>query len=97
MEKESLLIKKPHNSPECLFNSTFFFFPEQAGEKHYHPTCARCVRCCQMFAEGEEMYLQGKTNKQSSNTWHPGPLAYTCFHELYCVYSHFITTKGSEV
>lgn len=32
----------------------------QAGEKHYHPTCARCVRCEQMFAEGEEMYLQGK-------------------------------------
>ena len=25
MEKESLLIKKPQNSPECLFNSTFFF------------------------------------------------------------------------
>uniref|UniRef100_A0A673B9G1 Actin-binding LIM protein 2 n=1 Tax=Sphaeramia orbicularis TaxID=375764 RepID=A0A673B9G1_9TELE len=33
----------------------------EAGEKHYHPTCARCARCEQMFAEGEEMYLQGKT------------------------------------
>ncbi|XP_060102146.1 actin-binding LIM protein 2 [Heteronotia binoei] len=31
----------------------------EAGEKHYHPTCARCLRCHQMFAEGEEMYLQG--------------------------------------
>nr|XP_056711109.1 actin-binding LIM protein 2 [Euleptes europaea] len=31
----------------------------EAGEKHYHPTCARCIKCRQMFAEGEEMYLQG--------------------------------------
>ncbi|XP_027748057.1 actin-binding LIM protein 2 isoform X10 [Empidonax traillii] len=38
----------------------------EAGEKHYHPTCARCVRCNQMFAEGEEMYLQG------TSIWHPG-------------------------
>ncbi|XP_063043147.1 actin-binding LIM protein 2 isoform X2 [Engraulis encrasicolus] len=37
----------------------------EAGEKHYHPTCARCARCDQMFGEGEEMYLQG------SNIWHP--------------------------
>uniref|UniRef100_A0A8D0G8H3 Actin-binding LIM protein 2 n=1 Tax=Sphenodon punctatus TaxID=8508 RepID=A0A8D0G8H3_SPHPU len=37
----------------------------EAGEKHYHPTCARCVRCNQMFAEGEEMYLQGTA------IWHP--------------------------
>ncbi|XP_069833474.1 actin-binding LIM protein 2 isoform X3 [Dendropsophus ebraccatus] len=37
----------------------------EAGEKHYHPTCARCVRCNQMFAEGEEMYLQG------NSIWHP--------------------------
>ncbi|XP_034532926.1 actin-binding LIM protein 2 isoform X1 [Notolabrus celidotus] len=37
----------------------------EAGEKHYHPTCARCARCEQMFAEGEEMYLQGST------IWHP--------------------------
>ncbi|XP_068005767.1 actin-binding LIM protein 2 isoform X10 [Melanerpes formicivorus] len=37
----------------------------EAGEKHYHPTCARCVRCNQMFAEGEEMYLQG------TSIWHP--------------------------
>jgi len=34
----------------------------QAGEKHYHPTCARCARCEQMFGEGEEMYLQGNLN-----------------------------------
>ncbi|PWA16040.1 hypothetical protein CCH79_00018752, partial [Gambusia affinis] len=32
----------------------------RAGEKHYHPTCARCARCEQMFGEGEEMYLQGE-------------------------------------
>uniref|UniRef100_A0A8C6SVB9 Actin-binding LIM protein 2 n=1 Tax=Neogobius melanostomus TaxID=47308 RepID=A0A8C6SVB9_9GOBI len=37
----------------------------EAGEKHYHPTCARCARCEQMFAEGEEMYLQG------NSIWHP--------------------------
>ncbi|XP_008831063.1 actin-binding LIM protein 2 isoform X1 [Nannospalax galili] len=37
----------------------------EAGEKHYHPSCAICVRCGQMFAEGEEMYLQG------SSIWHP--------------------------
>ncbi|MGH0126612.1 UNVERIFIED_CONTAM: hypothetical protein FKN15_016524 [Acipenser sinensis] len=30
----------------------------EAGDKHYHPSCARCVRCEQMFGEGEEMYLQ---------------------------------------
>ncbi|KAM9086770.1 actin-binding LIM protein 2 isoform 2-T2 [Megaptera novaeangliae] len=37
----------------------------EAGEKHYHPLCALCVGCGQMFAEGEEMYLQG------SSIWHP--------------------------
>ncbi|XP_028919235.1 actin-binding LIM protein 2 isoform X8 [Ornithorhynchus anatinus] len=37
----------------------------EAGEKHYHPSCALCIRCNQMFAEGEEMYLQG------SAIWHP--------------------------
>ncbi|XP_029805015.1 actin-binding LIM protein 2 isoform X22 [Suricata suricatta] len=37
----------------------------EAGEKHYHPSCALCVRCGRMFAEGEEMYLQG------SSIWHP--------------------------
>uniref|UniRef100_UPI00398F0D76 actin-binding LIM protein 2 isoform X11 n=1 Tax=Pristiophorus japonicus TaxID=55135 RepID=UPI00398F0D76 len=37
----------------------------EAGEKHYHPDCARCVRCEEMFAEGEEMYLQG------ISIWHP--------------------------
>ncbi|XP_063086306.1 actin-binding LIM protein 2 isoform X7 [Cavia porcellus] len=37
----------------------------EAGDKHYHPSCALCVRCGQMFAEGEEMYLQGST------IWHP--------------------------
>uniref|UniRef100_A0A8B9HJ16 Actin binding LIM protein 1a n=1 Tax=Astyanax mexicanus TaxID=7994 RepID=A0A8B9HJ16_ASTMX len=33
----------------------------EAGDKHYHPSCARCSRCNQMFTEGEEMYLQGET------------------------------------
>ncbi|XP_016122633.1 actin-binding LIM protein 1-like isoform X21 [Sinocyclocheilus grahami] len=37
----------------------------EAGDKHYHPSCARCSRCNQMFTEGEEMYLQGCT------VWHP--------------------------
>uniref|UniRef100_A0A4W5N815 Actin binding LIM protein 1 n=1 Tax=Hucho hucho TaxID=62062 RepID=A0A4W5N815_9TELE len=32
----------------------------EAGDKHYHPSCAQCSRCNQMFTEGEEMYLQGK-------------------------------------
>ncbi|KAF4089958.1 hypothetical protein AMELA_G00044170 [Ameiurus melas] len=38
----------------------------EAGDRHYHPSCARCSRCNQMFTEGEEMYLQGST------VWHPG-------------------------
>ncbi|XP_017339054.1 actin-binding LIM protein 2 isoform X2 [Ictalurus punctatus] len=37
----------------------------EAGDKQYHPACARCVRCEQMFGEGEEMYLQG------TSMWHP--------------------------
>ncbi|XP_077358621.1 actin-binding LIM protein 1-like isoform X3 [Festucalex cinctus] len=37
----------------------------EAGDKHYHPECARCSRCDKMFTEGEEMYLQGST------VWHP--------------------------
>ncbi|XP_071319234.1 actin-binding LIM protein 1-like isoform X2 [Trachinotus anak] len=37
----------------------------EAGDKHYHPGCARCCRCDKMFREGEEMYVQGST------IWHP--------------------------
>uniref|UniRef100_A0A671WVJ0 Actin binding LIM protein 1b n=1 Tax=Sparus aurata TaxID=8175 RepID=A0A671WVJ0_SPAAU len=37
----------------------------EAGDKHYHPTCARCSRCDKMFIEGDEMYLHGST------VWHP--------------------------
>ncbi|XP_018537353.1 actin-binding LIM protein 1 isoform X6 [Lates calcarifer] len=37
----------------------------EAGDKHYHPGCARCSRCDKMFTEGQEMYLHGST------VWHP--------------------------
>ncbi|KAM8837778.1 actin-binding LIM protein 1-like isoform 4-T4 [Spinachia spinachia] len=37
----------------------------EAGEKNYHPSCARCSRCGRMFTEGEDMYVQGST------VWHP--------------------------
>nr|XP_020461887.1 actin-binding LIM protein 1-like isoform X2 [Monopterus albus] len=37
----------------------------EAGDKHYHPSCARCSRCDRVFTEGEELYLQGLT------VWHP--------------------------
>ncbi|XP_068162120.1 actin-binding LIM protein 1-like isoform X3 [Antennarius striatus] len=37
----------------------------EAGDKNYHPTCARCCRCDKLFTEGDEMYLQGST------VWHP--------------------------
>uniref|UniRef100_A0A3Q3VUR1 LIM zinc-binding domain-containing protein n=1 Tax=Mola mola TaxID=94237 RepID=A0A3Q3VUR1_MOLML len=37
----------------------------EAGDKHYHPTCARCSQCDKLFTEGDEMYLQG------SSVWHP--------------------------
>ncbi|XP_041724376.1 actin-binding LIM protein 2 isoform X7 [Coregonus clupeaformis] len=46
----------------------------EAGEKHYHPSCARCARCEQMFGEGEEMYLQGNC------IWHP-PCRQAARHE----------------
>uniref|UniRef100_A0A8C4N5A9 HP domain-containing protein n=1 Tax=Eptatretus burgeri TaxID=7764 RepID=A0A8C4N5A9_EPTBU len=38
---------------------------KEAGDKRYHPNCARCFRCHRMFSEGEEMFLQG------SSVWHP--------------------------
>ncbi|CAL1599275.1 unnamed protein product [Knipowitschia caucasica] len=37
----------------------------EAGDKHYHPSCARCCRCHKIFTEGDEMYLQG------TSIWHP--------------------------
>ncbi|XP_078588654.1 actin-binding LIM protein 1-like isoform X18 [Branchiostoma floridae x Branchiostoma japonicum] len=37
----------------------------EAGEKHYHPHCAKCAKCGLMFGEGEEMYLQ------DNQIWHP--------------------------
>uniref|UniRef100_A0A3P9APY1 Actin binding LIM protein 1b n=1 Tax=Esox lucius TaxID=8010 RepID=A0A3P9APY1_ESOLU len=40
----------------------------EAGDKHYHPSCARCSRCNQMFTEGEEMYLQGGFPKQTNQS-----------------------------
>uniref|UniRef100_A0A8C3QL88 Actin binding LIM protein 1 n=1 Tax=Cyanoderma ruficeps TaxID=181631 RepID=A0A8C3QL88_9PASS len=49
----------------------------EAGDKHYHPSCARCSRCNQMFTEGEEMYLQGST------VWHPDCNS-MIHHTFYC-------------
>ena len=49
----------PHGHPPQWQHLPALCFA-QAGEKHYHPSCALCVRCGQMFSEGEEMYLQGK-------------------------------------
>ncbi|XP_071792648.1 actin-binding LIM protein 1-like isoform X4 [Asterias amurensis] len=37
----------------------------EAGDKRYHPTCAKCGRCGSHFAEGEDMYIQG------TEIWHP--------------------------
>ncbi|KAF7490681.1 Actin-binding LIM protein 2, partial [Sarcoptes scabiei] len=37
----------------------------QAGENHFHPTCARCIKCGDVFSDGEEMYIQGAA------IWHP--------------------------
>uniref|UniRef100_A0AAR2IQG6 Actin binding LIM protein 1b n=1 Tax=Pygocentrus nattereri TaxID=42514 RepID=A0AAR2IQG6_PYGNA len=51
----------------------------EAGDKHYHPSCARCSRCNQMFTEGEEMYLQGST------VWHPDCKSNTRVEEKYRV------------
>nr|XP_006008061.1 PREDICTED: actin-binding LIM protein 2 isoform X4 [Latimeria chalumnae] len=57
----------------------------EAGDRHYHPTCARCVRCNQMFAEGEEMYLQG------SSIWHPA-----CKQAARAEEKHKVTRTSSE-
>ncbi|EPY88682.1 actin-binding LIM protein 2 isoform 3 [Camelus ferus] len=43
----------------------------EAGEKHYHPLCALCVRCGRMFSEGEEMYLQA-CEPEATHVWLPG-------------------------
>uniref|UniRef100_A0A096MHB9 Actin binding LIM protein family, member 2 n=1 Tax=Poecilia formosa TaxID=48698 RepID=A0A096MHB9_POEFO len=69
MTKENVVYHHYFNQRKFL-HSCFCYYTEnksavQAGEKHYHPTCARCARCEQMFGEGEEMYLQG------SSIWHP--------------------------
>lgn len=37
----------------------------QAGGYQFHPTCARCSRCGNPFADGAEMYMQG------DEIWHP--------------------------
>ncbi len=37
----------------------------EAGDKRYHPTCAKCGRCGSHFTEGEDMYIQG------TEIWHP--------------------------
>ncbi|XP_048843622.1 actin-binding LIM protein 1 isoform X11 [Brienomyrus brachyistius] len=57
----------------------------EAGDKHYHPSCARCSRCNQMFTEGEEMYLQGST------VWHPN-----CKNSTKAEEKHRPTRSSSE-
>ncbi|XP_071827092.1 actin-binding LIM protein 2-like isoform X3 [Apostichopus japonicus] len=37
----------------------------EAGDMKYHPTCAKCCRCGNHFAEGEDMFIQG------TEIWHP--------------------------
>ncbi|CAL8259229.1 unnamed protein product [Arctogadus glacialis] len=37
----------------------------EAGDRHFHPSCAQCCRCDLLFREGEEMFLQ------ASVMWHP--------------------------
>lgn len=36
----------------------------QAGEKHFHPTCATCCKCSLTFTEGEDMCVSGE------DIWH---------------------------
>ena len=36
----------------------------QAGEKHFHPTCATCCKCGRVFGEGEDMCIAGE------DIWH---------------------------
>ncbi|XP_039607354.1 actin-binding LIM protein 2 isoform X15 [Polypterus senegalus] len=57
----------------------------EAGDKHYHPTCARCAKCDLMFKEGEEMYLQGST------IWHP-----LCRQSAKSEEKHKVTRTSSE-
>uniref|UniRef100_A0A8B9RDP6 Actin binding LIM protein 1b n=1 Tax=Astyanax mexicanus TaxID=7994 RepID=A0A8B9RDP6_ASTMX len=60
----------------------------EAGDKHYHPSCARCSRCNQMFTEGEEMYLQGST------VWHPdckGNARVDEKHRCVCIYDSVLS------
>ncbi|XP_051506712.1 actin-binding LIM protein 1-like isoform X1 [Myxocyprinus asiaticus] len=57
----------------------------EAGDKHYHPSCARCSRCNCMFTEGEEMYLQGST------VWHP-----SCKHSPRSEERQRLTHSSSE-
>lgn len=48
-----------HSYHCCWLSSLGNLF--QAGDKHYHPTCARCSRCDKLFTEGDEMYVQGQS------------------------------------
>ncbi|XP_068162125.1 actin-binding LIM protein 1-like isoform X8 [Antennarius striatus] len=57
----------------------------EAGDKNYHPTCARCCRCDKLFTEGDEMYLQGST------VWHPN-----CRDSSTTKDSHRTTRSSSE-
>jgi len=36
----------------------------KAGDRFYHAACARCCKCCDVFSEGEAMFVEG------SDIWH---------------------------
>ena len=64
----------------------------QAGESHqFHPTCARCTKCGDLFEDGEEMFMQGGA------IWHPrcgpGPDARLDGEEFFDPYDKVLKKK----
>uniref|UniRef100_A0A8D9B3D0 Actin-binding LIM protein 1 n=2 Tax=Cacopsylla melanoneura TaxID=428564 RepID=A0A8D9B3D0_9HEMI len=59
---------------KCAYCNRFIYGKVlQAGDNHhFHPTCAKCSKCGDLFGDGEEMFVQGGA------IWHPkcgpGPL-----------------------
>ncbi len=49
---------------DIVLYCNLFLAPMQAGEKHFHPSCATCCRCSHTFAEGEDMCVFGE------DIWH---------------------------